>query len=358
MDLLANVRVGKFFGSYYLQRLIGRGSFGSVYEAIHIPDGSQVALKVIPIVPGVKQAYEAEVAAYKVLSSRGECSPYVVCLLDYGFYNPRSQTTPPEEQPRANGRDLIPVSERSQKVLQSAYYLASEQMDGDMQDFIEISVDGWTSHPQAFIEMATSFIVGLDYIHQKGMAHRDIKPANMFYTFPEESEGIAGDLESYLANYDGDFRIRYRYGDLGFACTDASHATEISTDGVQPCKTENHTPFYFSPEGVQFQRQRRRELVLFIAQKADIWALGVSLWEIFFGHLPSFLEDLQGYEDLEAVLLAISADDVDEMFERQPVITDDPQASEKISRVLAGFLRPFAGERMTLTQAKQILQDS
>jgi serine/threonine protein kinase len=353
------MRVGKFFGNYYLQGLLGRGSFGAVYDAIFIPNGTRVALKFLPLASGVRKTYDAEVASYKVLSSFGDCSPYVVCLLDNGFYNPRLNATSYGEQ-FENISNLfeaigLETPDKLETISQSAYYLVNEIMDGDMANFLEFSSNLWKEYPQAFITMATSFIEGLEYIHSKDMAHRDIKPPNMFYIFPEESERGSQNLENYLLNPETSSPIQYLYGDLGFSCTDAMHASSLSEPKVQRCKTGNYTPLYFSPEGIQLQKQRRGELVLFIAQKTDVWALGVSLWEIFFGELPPFLKDLEIYEDLEAVLLSLSSSDIDELFERRPVITNDAIATEKISRVLSGFLRPFAGERITLSQAKQNL---
>lgn len=88
----------------------------------------------------------------------------------------------------------------------------------------------------------------LDYAHKQNVVHRDIKPANIIY---DESNGSA------------------KVTDFGVAClTDASKTRTGTVLG---------SPSYMSPEQVAGKR---------VDGRADIFSLGVTLYQLLTGHLP------------------------------------------------------------------------
>lgn len=88
----------------------------------------------------------------------------------------------------------------------------------------------------------------LDYAHKQNVVHRDIKPANIIY---DESNGSA------------------KVTDFGVAClTDASKTRTGTVLG---------SPSYMSPEQVAGKR---------VDGRADIFSLGVTLFQMLTGHLP------------------------------------------------------------------------
>jgi eukaryotic-like serine/threonine-protein kinase len=88
----------------------------------------------------------------------------------------------------------------------------------------------------------------LDYAHKKKVVHRDIKPANIIY---DEQAGSA------------------KVTDFGVACLTDSSKTRTGT--------VLGSPSYMSPEQVAGKR---------VDGRADIFSLGVTLYQMLTGHLP------------------------------------------------------------------------
>jgi serine/threonine-protein kinase len=94
----------------------------------------------------------------------------------------------------------------------------------------------------------------LDYAHKQSVVHRDIKPANIVY---ERGEKVV------------------KVTDFGVAClTDASKTKTGTVLG---------SPSYMSPEQVAGKK---------VDGRADIFSLGVTLYQLTTGHLPFEAESL------------------------------------------------------------------
>ncbi len=123
--------------------------------------------------------------------------------------------------------------------------------------------------------------------HRAGIIHRDLKPANIF-----------------LAQ-EGPRRI---VKVLDFGISKVTSANEVSATSTQ---TMLGTPLYMSPEQVRSARD--------VDGRADIWSLGVVLYEALTGQLPFMSEDASG------VIAAIISDPVTPVRQLRP---DVPPALE------------------------------
>lgn len=127
-------------------------------------------------------------------------------------------------------------------------------------------------------EMIRDVILGLEYLHNKGIIHRDIKPANLL---------ISNNNIVKIS----DFSISVIMNQYIHTPT-----TEHNKDFLQIIKTEG-TPAFFAPEiclgneiwnkfnilrdNEQFQNEN-----YFISTKIDTWALGITTYCLLFGMLP------------------------------------------------------------------------
>jgi eukaryotic-like serine/threonine-protein kinase len=98
------------------------------------------------------------------------------------------------------------------------------------------------------LEVVKQVAGALDYAHKKKVVHRDIKPANIIY---DEQAGVA------------------KVTDFGVACLTDSSKTRTGT--------VLGSPSYMSPEQVAGKR---------VDGRADIFSLGVTLFQMLTGHLP------------------------------------------------------------------------
>lgn len=103
---------------------------------------------------------------------------------------------------------------------------------------------------EQILDVMTAVGSGLAYAHKKGVLHRDIKPSNIV---------IANDDTPYVT-------------DFGLARITAAGESTISTDMVLG------TPHYISPEQARGVKN--------LDARADIYSLGVVLYELVVGRVP------------------------------------------------------------------------
>ena len=106
------------------------------------------------------------------------------------------------------------------------------------------------------ISVAAQILAGLEYAHRSGLIHRDIKPQNVLIT-PDGAVKVT------------DFGIAKSVSDLGL--TEAGLALG--------------TAHYFSPEQAKGER---------VVPQSDIYAVGVTLYEMLTGRLPFESENIMG----------------------------------------------------------------
>jgi serine/threonine protein kinase len=208
---------------YRLLRLLGSGASGAVWAARNELIDRDVALKIMR--PEVAEDAVALQRFFNEAKASGRVrSPSIVEILDLG-----------------QAEDGSP-------------FLVFELLEGEGLDE-KLRREG-TIQPEPLLEMLVGVARALEIAHAQGIIHRDLKPANLFVTRGPTSVLIAKIL---------DFGISKMF--------DMGHNFSLTRTG-----TVVGSPAYMSPE----QAAGRED----IDGRADVWSLGVVMYEALTGTLP------------------------------------------------------------------------
>ncbi|NNF42656.1 MAG: protein kinase [Phycisphaerales bacterium] len=130
------------------------------------------------------------------------------------------------------------------------YYLIMEYIDGTN---LRAIMDGERVPPAKALEIVSAVCDALQYAHEEGVVHRDIKPENILI----------------------DQRGRIKITDFGLAKLLEGNARTFTLTAPQQIMGTMH---YMAPEQV--------EQPLTVDHRADIYALGVVIYELLTGELP------------------------------------------------------------------------
>ncbi len=245
------LQVGDIIHSRYrLLRLIGTGTSGSVWAARNELIDRDVALKIM----------EPEVMSDKVLLHR--------------FFN----------EAKAIGRvkhpSIVGIFDLGQAE-DGSPFLVLELLDGEPLSTRIQRESG--IEPETLLDVAAGVSRALDLAHQQGIVHRDLKPANIFL-HRTSTGGLIGKIL-----------------DFGISKVLSGGSTNFS---LTKTGTVVGSPAYMSPE----QAAGRDDL----DGRADVWSLGVVLFEGLTGVLP---HEAPNYN---ALMVRILTQDVPKIATRKP----------------------------------------
>ncbi|HVU04252.1 MAG TPA: serine/threonine-protein kinase [Polyangiaceae bacterium] len=131
-------------------------------------------------------------------------------------------------------------------------FIVMERLDGE--DLASALAKRGTLQPDRAVRTLLPIVHALTVAHTKGIVHRDLKPENIY---------VAKDDEGH---------VQPKLVDFGVAKLERQQSTRITQSGALL-----GSPLYMSPE------QARGDDV---DHRADIWALGVVLYELIVGRAP------------------------------------------------------------------------
>jgi eukaryotic-like serine/threonine-protein kinase len=227
---------------YELLRLIGRGGMGAVYEARNVTTFRRCAVKVL-LSPELAADGEVVKRFFREARASGLIeSEHVVAAFDSG----------------------IDEAERAYYVMEC---LVGEDLEQTLDRLGQLE-------PLTAIKVVLQAATGLAGAHALGIVHRDVKPANLFVAVVPGGE------------------LKIKILDFGVAKVKMELFNE-SSNTLTHSGSLLGTPLYMSPE----QLRRASD----IDESADVWSLGVVLFECLTGELP--WGDCDGIGELVTAIL-------------------------------------------------------
>ncbi len=226
---------------YRIEETLGKGGMGAVYAARHLELGHKVAIKVL---------FRAEGdGAARFLREAQTCA-------------------------RLTGENVVRVFDVG-RLPSLAPYLVMEHLTG--KDLGRVVREG----PVAVADAVTYVLqacAGLVEAHAVGVVHRDLKPANLFLTARADGTPLVKVLDFGVSKLLRRGDAREGGGELSITTTQAFVGS----------------PLFMSPEQIRDSKD--------VDERADIWSLGVILYQLLTRRLPF------PARTLPALLLAIGTD--------------------------------------------------
>ncbi|HZO12010.1 MAG TPA: serine/threonine-protein kinase, partial [Polyangiaceae bacterium] len=277
-------------GKYRLDRIIGTGGMGVVIEAWHVRFDEQVALKVL--LPDAAANEETRLRFEREARAAFKIkSEHVARVLDVGTLS------------------------------QGAPFMVMEYLDG--QDLADLLGKGHRFEIRDAVDHTLQACAGVAAAHAIGIVHRDLKPENLFLVNQRDGTPCIKVLDFGISKVTGASGVRMR------ALTSGS-----VTMG---------TPHYMAPE----QWQSARDVTF----AADLWALGVILFELLSGKTPFQARELG---ELCAAVLKTQPNSLRELRPEVPVALEaavmrclEKDTAQRFGGAaeLARALVPFASSR-------------
>ncbi len=256
-------------GKYRVENVVGRGGMGVVVAAQHLTLGQKVAIKLLTL-DGLDQ--ERRVEACKRFLREGQAaarltSDHVVRIYDVGTLE------------------------------SGAPFMVMELLRGeDLATLVD-------EEGPAPVEIAVEYILqtcdAVGEAHASGIVHRDLKPSNLFVARRSDGRPLVKVLD--------------------FGISKALVPGHDSFEGnLTATRSVVGSPYYMSPEQV---RDAKR-----VDARADVWALGMILYELLVGE-PAFNADT-----LPGICAAIAADTPAPIRDRRPDVS--PELEGMVMRCL------------------------
>lgn len=227
-------RIGSLFGNFRVVRKLGEGGMGVVYEAEHTKIGRRAAVKLLhgryAESDGFARRFLNEARAVNIVRHPG-----LVEIFEFG------------------------------KLPDGTLFYIMEYLEGEAMDRRIEKRQGPFAEEEA-INIALQVARALAAAHEKGIVHRDLKPGNIMFVPDPVNPGL--DWVKLL-----DFGIAKVRAPQTGVVTDPEKTGEDTGQGVRL-----GTPLYMAPE--------QHGGAVDVDGRADVFALGVVLYELLAGKTP------------------------------------------------------------------------
>jgi len=282
-------------GKYRIERLLGRGGMGEVYEARHAVVGRRFAVKFLH--PSVMRGSDSSARFLREAQAAGALdNEHIAAVVDFD-----------------NAEDGAP-------------FLVMEYLNGES---LATTLRREGVLPvQRVIGMLLQVCDGLAAAHEAGIVHRDLKPDNLFLVERPDATELVKIVD---------------FGVAKLVSPDPS-ATETQSGAVLG------TPLYMAPEQARGERS--------VDFRVDIHALGVIAYELLSGQRPhpgdGYNAILAHILTRSPRPLRELCPDLPEglLHTIERAMAFEPSARQESARALARELLPFAGREVT-SQAAQ-----
>jgi serine/threonine-protein kinase len=280
-------------GKYRVERVLGKGGMGVVVAAKHEQLGFHVALKFM-LPKGFHDAAANERFLREARAAGMLRSEHVARVMDFGTLD------------------------------DGAPYIVMEFLEGsDLQGLLEREQGVPANEAVEYVIQACK---GMDEAHAQGIVHRDLKPQNLFLTRRPDGTALVKVL---------DFGISKIVG------PDAQSLSMTASSAMMG------SPLYMAPEQIRSSKS--------VDARADIYSLGVILYQLLTGRLPIVAETLG--ELFEHVFmktippLRTHAPDITPELEAVVMrcLEKEPENRFASAKDLAAALLPFTDARRSLS---------
>jgi serine/threonine protein kinase len=231
---------------YEIESMLGRGGMGAVYKGTQIALDRPVAIKILSNQLEDADASFAERFKNEAKAMAKLSHPGIVGVYDFGEAEVgRFVLEAPSGERRAEDSPPYP------KLL----YIVMEFVEGT--DVAKMLSQQKRLHTEHAMAITAHVCDALAYAHERGIIHRDIKPANI------------------MVGYDGVVKV----ADFGLAKMTHSQNSGLTQSGMAM-----GTLHYMAPEALMLGSA--------VDHRADIYAVGVMLYQMLTGKVPQGLFEL------------------------------------------------------------------
>jgi serine/threonine-protein kinase len=220
-------------GKYVLDRLLGQGGMGAVFAARHLKLSKAVAIKIM-----LADTSNPEAAQRFINEGRAAAN--------------------------IQNEHVVRVDDVDEEM--GYAYMVLELLEGkDLAQLLEADPAKRLA-PHIAVNYVLQGLRGVAQAHAIGIVHRDLKPSNLFLAKRKDGSDVVKVL------------------DFGISKATNSSALGAAPNALTSTKAMLGSPLYMSPEQLRNAKG--------VDHRADIWAMGVILYELMTGQLPFMGDNL------------------------------------------------------------------